>query len=103
MDTSPTHSGAAATTDDPVCQAARAAAVAAFVDAHNTSYYVNSYTTKVNPTMDDVLCKLLDSVRRLKDESSEREAQEATPDAGGSGVAPDGSGGAAASRRREDF
>ena len=83
LDTSPTNSGAAATTDDPVCQAARAAAVAAFVDAHNTSYYVNSYTTKVNPTMDDVLCKLLDSVRRLEDEWSVREAQENTPDAGG--------------------
>ena len=36
-------------------------ALATFVDAHNTSYYVNSYTTKVNPSMDDVLCKLLDA------------------------------------------
>ena len=32
------------------------AALAAFVDNHNTGYYVSSYTTKLNPTMDDVLC-----------------------------------------------
>ena len=105
VNTIPSNSGGAdnVSTDD-VCQAARAAAVAAFVDAHNTSYYVNSYTTKVNPTMDDVLCKLLDSVRRLKDEWNEREAQLAAPDVGGHDAgAPDGSISAATSRRREDF
>ena len=50
-------------------------ALATFIDAHNTSYYVNSYTTKVNPTMDGVLCKLLDGVRRLRDEWEDSEAQ----------------------------
>ena len=100
LDTSPTSSGAADASDDPVCQAARAAAVATFVDAHNTSYYVKSYATKVNQTMDDFLCKLLDSVRRLKDEWSEREAQQAAADAGGSDVAPDGPVGAVAPRQR---
>jgi len=50
-------------------------ALATFIDAHNTSYYVNAYTTKVNPTMDDVLSKLLDGVRRLRDEWQDREAQ----------------------------
>ena len=50
-------------------------ALGTFVDAHNTSYYVNSYTTKVNPTMDGVLCKLLDGVRRLRDEWQDREAR----------------------------
>ena len=39
-----------------------------FVDAHNTGYYVNSYTTKLNPVMDDVLRKLLDGIRRLQSE-----------------------------------
>ena len=50
-------------------------ALATFIDAHSTSYYVNSYTTKVNPTMDGVLCKLLDGVRRLRDEWEDSEAQ----------------------------
>ena len=49
-------------------------ALATFVDAHNTSYYVNSYTTKVNPCMDDVLRKLLDGVRRLKSQWNDRDA-----------------------------
>ena len=47
-----------------------------FVDAHNTGYYVNAYTTKLNPTMDDVLRKLLDGVRRLNDEWHKKEAVE---------------------------
>ncbi|CAK0814408.1 unnamed protein product, partial [Prorocentrum cordatum] len=47
-------------------------ALATFVDAHNTSYYVSSCTTKVNPSMDDVLCKLLDGVRRLKSQWDDR-------------------------------
>ena len=44
-----------------------------FVDAHNTGYYINSYTTKLNPGMDNVLEKLLDGVRRLRHEWSESE------------------------------
>ena len=44
-------------------------------NATNISYYVNAYTTKINPTMDDVLNKLLDGVRRLRDEWQDREAQ----------------------------
>ncbi|CAK0895070.1 unnamed protein product, partial [Prorocentrum cordatum] len=71
-------------------------ALATFVDAHNTSYYVNSYTTKVNPSMDDVLCKLLDGVRRLKSQWDDREAQAA----GGAG---DEAQSTAAGKRREDF
>ena len=60
-------------------------ALATFTDVHNTSYYVNAYTTKPTsldtlqyrrPTMDDVLNKLLDGVRRLRDEWQDREAQE---------------------------
>ena len=43
-------------------------ALALFVDAHNTGCYINSYTTKVNPTMDNVLRRLLDGLRRLHDE-----------------------------------
>ena len=44
------------------------AVVASFVDAHNTGYYINSYTTKVNPNMDNVLRRLFDGVRRLHDD-----------------------------------
>ena len=44
------------------------AAHMAFVDNHNAGYYINSYTAKLNPTMDNVLKKLLDSVRRLQSE-----------------------------------
>ena len=44
------------------------AIVASFVDAHNTGYCINSYTTKVNPKMDNVLRRLFDGVRRLHDD-----------------------------------
>ncbi|CAK0847613.1 unnamed protein product, partial [Prorocentrum cordatum] len=71
-------------------------ALATFVDAHNTSYYVNSYTTKVNPSMDDVLCKLLDGVRRLKSQWDDREAQAA-------GGASDEAQSTAAGKRKEYF
>ena len=50
------------------------AAHMAFVDNHNAGYYINSYTTKLNPTMDNVLKKLLDSVRRLQSEWQESAA-----------------------------
>ena len=64
------------TADDyKVKQAMEKNALATFIDAHNTSYYVNAYTTKINPTMDHVLNKLLDGVRRLRDEWQDREAQ----------------------------
>jgi hypothetical protein len=86
---------------DAISHAAHSAAVASFVDAHNTSYYINSYTTKVNPTMDGVLCKLLDGVRRLRDEWSDREAQQAVAEE--NSVSGDNQSGAATSRRRESF
>ena len=41
-------------------------ALTTFVYAHNTAYYVNSYTTMLDPTMDGVLQPLLDGVRRLQ-------------------------------------
>jgi hypothetical protein len=72
---SPPATGGSDDLDRDVGHAAHSAAVASFVDAHNTSYYINAYTTKVNPTMDGVLCKLLEGVRRLRDEWSDREAQ----------------------------
>ena len=48
--------------DSHLMQAIEQNALATFVDAHKTSYYVNSYTTKVNVSMDEVLGKLLDGV-----------------------------------------
>ena len=36
-----------------------------FVDAHNTGYYINSYTTKTHEGMDNVLRRLLDGLRRV--------------------------------------
>ncbi|CAK0862279.1 unnamed protein product, partial [Prorocentrum cordatum] len=71
-------------------------ALATFVGAHNASYYVNSYTTKVNPSMDDVLCKLLDGVRRLKSQWDDKGAQAA-------GDAGDEAQSTAAGKRKEDF
>ena len=50
------------------------AAHMAFVDNHNAGYYINSYTTKLNPTLDNVLKRLLDSVRRLQSEWQESAA-----------------------------
>ena len=70
-------------------------AMALFSDAHNASYYINSYTTKVNPTMDDVLRNLLDGVRRLQGELQDREAKLAE----GAASTADGH----AAKRREDF
>ena len=48
--------------------------MAMFVDAHNTGYYINSYTTKLNPTMDTVLEKLMAGIRRLQDEQRDADA-----------------------------
>ena len=57
---------------DPVFTEFRTAAVRAaslaFMDAVNAGYYINSYTTKVNPGMGNVLQRLCDGVRRLRDE-----------------------------------
>ena len=52
-----------------------------FIDAHNAGYYINSYTTKVNPTMDTVLRKLMDGIRRLHDawQHEEEATDEAAP------------------------
>ena len=50
---------------EEILRTASKAALAIFVDAHNTGYYVNAYTTKLNPTMDGVLKRLLDGMRRL--------------------------------------
>ena len=40
---------------------------AIFIDAHNAGFYINSYTTKVNPTMDNVMRRLMEGIRRLHD------------------------------------
>lgn len=59
---------------EKVYKACTEAAHMAFVDNHNAGYYINSYTTKLNPTLDNVLRRLLDSVRRLQSEWQEKEA-----------------------------
>ena len=48
-----------------ILKACAAAAQDMFVDAHNAGYYINSYTTKVNATMDNVLRKIMDGIRNL--------------------------------------
>ena len=58
------HSGATLHVHEAVARAASAM----FVDAHNTGYYINAYTTKSNPGMDNVMQKLLAGLRRLKDQ-----------------------------------
>ena len=45
------------------------------MDSHNTGHYVNSYITKLSPTMDDVQRKLLDGVRRVHNEWSEAQTR----------------------------
>ena len=50
------------------------AAHMAFVDNHNAGYYINSYTTKLNPTMDTVMEKLFAGVRRLQEEWRDADA-----------------------------
>ena len=52
-----------------------------FVDSHNTGYYINSYTTKVSPGMGNVMEKLLNGVRRLRDQWDAAD-QTATPSRG---------------------
>ena len=60
-----------------VYKACAQAAHMAFVDNHNAGYYINSYTTKLNPTLENVLKRLLESVRRLQNEWQEAEADKA--------------------------
>ena len=62
-------------------EAVERAVLAMFVDSHNTGYYINSYTTKVNPGMDNVMKKLLNGVQRLRDEWDAAD-QTATPSRG---------------------
>ena len=72
-DTSQDHASAADSSDatrEPdstvhVHLSAERAATAMFVDSHNTGFYINSYTTKVNPGMDGVMDKLTAGLRRL--------------------------------------
>ena len=49
-----------------IFKACRKAAHDAFVDNHNTGYYINAYTTKLNPTTDNLLKNFLESIRRLR-------------------------------------
>ena len=46
-----------------------------FADAHNAGFYINSYTTKLNPGMDTVLQRLLEGVRRLHADWEASQAQ----------------------------
>ncbi len=67
--------------DDATASAIKAcfaAGRAIFIDAHNAGFYINSYTTKVNPTMDNVLHKLMDGIRRLHEAWKN---EDETPDA----------------------
>ena len=50
---------------EKVYQECAEAAHMVFVDNHNAGYYINSYTTKLNPTLDKVLQRLLKRVRRM--------------------------------------
>ena len=74
--------------------AAAAHALAIYSDAHNADFYINSYTTEINPTLDDVLRNLLDGVRRLQSEWHDREAKIANAADSADGNVP---------KRRGDF
>ena len=122
-DTSQDHASAADSSDatrEPdstvhVHLSAERAATAMFVDSHNTGFYINSYTTKVNPGMDGVMDKLTAGLRRLfarwEDEAEETKTK---ADAVKDDAAPTGSpnapparalsrGAAATAARRENF
>ena len=51
--------------DQSVIDGVRSQARLAFAEAHNAGFYMNSYTTKLNPTMDAVFQRLQEGVRRL--------------------------------------
>ena len=55
-----------------MCECIRAS-VAAFADAINTGFYVNSYTTKQCPTMEGVLDNLRIGVSRLEEQKKREE------------------------------
>ena len=93
-DLSETSCGTATSLPNDIQDAATAYALASYSDAHNAGFYINSYTTKVNPTLDDVLRNLLDGVRRLQSEWQDSESKLVSEsDSNDGGV----------SKRREDF
>ena len=65
-----------------IFEAASTAARAIFVDAHNTGYYINASTAKLNPTMDTVLRRLLEGVRRLQSQWESGRAQAPSAEGG---------------------
>ena len=56
------------------CECTRAT-TAAFADAINTGFYVNSYTTKQCPTMDGVLENLRQGLLRLEEQRQQEEEE----------------------------
>ena len=50
------------------CTGAMGAAHSTSIDAHNAGYYTNSYTTKLIPGLENVLQRIAEGVRRLRDE-----------------------------------
>ena len=60
---------------DPNVEAVRGMLAIVWREAHNAGYYTNSYTTKVNPTMDFFLGKLRAAMQKLS-ASWERAAEE---------------------------
>ena len=50
-----------------------------FADAHNAGFYINSYTTKLNPGMGTVLQRLLEGVLRLHAEWAANQEQSTRP------------------------
>ena len=59
-----------------------AAAKEMFVTAHNAGYYINSYTTKVNPGMDNVMRKIMEGIRNLHNTWDEEAANKEKSEAG---------------------
>ena len=51
--------------DDPNVEAVRGMLAIVWREAHNAGFYTNSYTTKVNPTMDFFLGKLRAAIQKL--------------------------------------
>ena len=89
-----------------VHEAVARAASAMFVDAHNTGFYINAYTTKSNPGMDNVMQKLLAGLRRLKDQWDAADSAAARPEDVQPDAAPapaDAARGLGQSKRQEAF
>ena len=68
-----------------VYKACNDAAHMAFVDNHNAGHYINSYTTKINPSLCNVLKRLLENVCRLMKEWQESAVAKESED-----IAPNG-------------